>query len=403
MSTENKLMKARCRLLSVEPWYGSFLMLMFFKERPSVGTMGVRFINGGQVECSYNKEFTDNLDIKQLYGVLKHEVEHIVRLHPARRGDKQHYVFNVAADMCINGKRQRPKCCYDADGDIVVPMETAVWVPKDWDDNLTAEEYYKKLFKESEKNGGGGVGAEGCGGVGAEGSLGDFGDVMDDHGVWSENEVGADEARQAVKDMCDQATARAAGTAPGHLSDAIKDLEKPIVKWQQIFRNFTGRWCGNRRKTYARRNRRYDQFGTPGVSHHAAATVSIIVDTSGSISKKDLGQFFGEIDAIAHKTKVGVLQWDTKFCAFNEYKRNDWKKIEIKGRGGTSHFDEALQWLIEHGVVGDACVFFTDGYLADDWPQNRGIPMIFVITTDQPGPTWAEDGKAVTCRLNPGE
>lgn len=186
--------------------------------------------------------------------------------------------------------------------------------------------------------------------------------------------------------MVEQATEKSKGDVPGHLKEAINELNKPTVYWRAYLKNLLGTHVGNRRKTYSRRNRRNDRFGVPGISHHAAGKVSVVIDTSGSISKEDLSQFMGEIESICHRAKVSVLQWDHAFQGFSaSYRRGDWKKFEVHGRGGTDMV-APVEWLEEKGLIGDCMVMLTDGYCS--WPNQKSFPTIWAITTDEQGPDW---------------
>ena len=206
--------------------------------------------------------------------------------------------------------------------------------------------------------------------------------MMDDHGIWQESDASPEEARQIVRDMVQQARNQAKGNTPGHLKEAIEALNDPIVPWRAVLKQFQARHLGNRRHTFARRNRRRDAFGIKGVSRHAAARLSILIDTSGSISQDDLRQFFTEIEEITHRTKVNILMWDVAFCDFiPKYRRGDWRKIGVTGRGGTGSFDEAQDWLVKQGVMGDALIFLTDGCMnKEDFPKMKGVPIIVVLT-----------------------
>jgi predicted metal-dependent peptidase len=141
---------------------------------------------------------------------------------------------------------------------------------------------------------------------------------MDSHATWSQTDISEDEARQLVKDITDQATAKCQGNSPGHLTQVLKDLAKAVVHWRELLRQYIGNHVGNRRLTYSRRNRRQDTFGLPGISHHAAGRVCVIVDSSGSISDVELAQFFSEIEMISSRAKVHVLQWDYSFQGYGK-------------------------------------------------------------------------------------
>lgn len=440
MADADKLTRARCRIAIREPFYGHASMLMDWRESDmpwmpkEQRTMGVRIVQGGRIECLYYPPFVEKLTLEQLYGVVQHEIEHVIRLHVVRCGQRQPLLFNIAADMTVNGKKDNPRIGYKEDGKkIIFPTENAVFIPDDWPDDETAEFYYDKFPKieiemcncdgeegEGESAGDSGSGKDSKGGKDKKKDKGGDGDeddkddkktkkiggvklekcpkcgkwklkgnLIDDHSIWRQSDVSEDEARQVVKDMVDQASAKCQGNVPGHLEEAIKALNKPVVRWREIFRQLVGTYCGGRRITYARRNRRNDNFGIPGQSHHATAKVCVIVDTSGSIDTKMLEQFFTEIEAITYKTTVNVLQWDMEFQGFGRYKRGEWRKYKVHGRGGTS-MKAACEWAVKNGVQGDALVLLTDG--ETDWPDDLKIPFICVIANNREieGPKWGK-------------
>lgn len=465
-----KLMKARCRLMTREPWYGHIAMSMVWI--PSMmpwlpehrRTMGVRIVNGGEVQCLYYPPFVDSMTVRETFAVIQHEIEHIVRLHCIRVSHREPDAWNIAADMCVNGAKNKPRIGYheSTTNEIIVPLKgQIVWIPEDWPQDQTSEHYYDLLEKKQKQLGptcpncgrphkgqgqqsGGGSGKgkkkdkgqqgqQGQGGQGQGGQQpgqgqgqpgqgqgqgqpgegegeggggcptcgqeddgtyrygGISGKSVDDHSVWNQTDVSQDEARQVVKDMVDQATSKTQGHVPGHLVEAIQQLAKPVVRWRELLRYYLGKHVGNQRKTYSRRNRRHDRFGMPGISHHAAATVNVIVDTSGSIGKKELEQFFAEIDAIASRAKVNVLLWDHAFQGFSPYRRGDWKDFKVCGRGGTD-MAAPVQWLMDNKLIADVQVMLTDGVC--NYHEPCEFPMITVITTPEGttnGPGWGHE------------
>jgi len=419
----DNLMKARCRLMIREPFYGSIAMdmtwredKMEYKDVPEEDkTMGVRLTPTG-AECVYYKPFVEKLSVEELYTVVQHEIEHLVRLHCLRRDQRHHELFNVACDMSIHGHQSNPKIGYTEFGKKpVFPMaDQLCWVPDNEDPNLTAEEYYKRMLQKMPKlkctcGTSQGQGADGQGsGDGADqgdqnqgkgkkdkkskkGNDGNgncpihSGKLLDSHWIWDTSETNEDEARQIVNSMVQNAISKNQGSIPGHLLDAVQALSKPVVRWRELLRRYLGQHVGNRRPTLARRNRRNDSFGVKGVSHHAAATVNVIVDTSGSIGQEELGKFFAEIDAISSRAKTSVLQWDHEFQGFAQYRRGNWKKFKVNGRGGTD-MAAPYKWLEDNGKIADVQIMLTDGHC--NWADSKGYPVITCITTEQSGPDW---------------
>lgn len=382
MNLGEKLMKARCRLLTREPWYGHIAMGMTWialPEEADCKTMGVRIVNGGDMQCVYNPHFVEELTLEELYAVVQHEIEHLVRLHCVRIDFRDTRAWNIAADMCVNGRKSNPRIGYKdpiANRTIIPHIDDIVWIPDSWPDNETVEQYYERLT------------GKGCGNqalalsvahsVRTEAVTGPA-RALDDHQVWRESNVGLDEARQVVRDLVSQATEKCQGNSPGHLREVIAKLNNPIMNWRQLLKHHLGKHVGNRRTTYSRRNRRRDQFGVPGISRRAAANVNVIVDTSGSISTEDLRQFFAEIESISCRAKTAVLQWDTVFQGWSAYRRGCWKSMAINGRGGTD-MAAPVKWLIDNRKVADVQIMLTDGF-CNYLPGNQvRFPVITVIT-----------------------
>ena len=114
--SNNRLEKARCLLLTHEPWYGHVAMNMTWIETSIVRTMGVRVVHGGDVQCLYNPLFVKELTVPEICFVIQHEVEHVVRCHCLRNGLSDRLTFNVAADMVVNGSKSLPRIGITTDG-----------------------------------------------------------------------------------------------------------------------------------------------------------------------------------------------------------------------------------------------------------------------------------------------
>lgn len=415
----DKLMRARCRLMTREPWYGHMAMSIEWKpsemgwvKDEARRTIGMKITSTGVVQAFYNPQWVENTDLRIIFGVIEHAINHLIRLHTLRTGGREEEAWNLATDMAVNGAKRDPYIGYlEEDGTRILPDKDMVFVPQNWPVNESAEKYYEMLNKGDAKQkpqsqppmAGGGDDDEdedGQGGAppmsgqpgqdqnkkpGTYSHNGFEGKCLDDHEAWNQSDISEDEARQIVHDMAKEAADKSQGHMPGHLKQILEALSKPVVRWRELLRQFLGTHVGNRRPTYSRANRRRQEFGFKGVSRHAASTVSVIVDTSGSISDKDLEQFFAEIEAIAYRAKVFVLQWDHAYQGYARYRRGDWKRITVNGRGGTD-MAAPVDWLEKNSQIGSVMVMLTDGYC--QWPHRRGFPALFCITTDQTAPDW---------------
>ena len=414
-SAEDLVMKARCRMLVMNPWYGTMASLMEWTQNEDVRTMGVRMKHGGRVECLWSKKFVEAIgDVDALMSVVVHEIEHIVRMHVVRHGARDHQLSNVATDMCVNGTESRPHIdglpmipIFDEKGD-KIGEGSPYYFPDDEKELPTDsayEEVYDWLDKKREK-----IFIEGdCGASDLhsdskkqpkKGQKVIKGTTVDDHSIWDKSEIGEDEARQVVKDMVDQATKKA-GSAPGHLTDAIKALQDPKVNWKYLLKQFCGRCLGGKRKTYARRNRRIDLFGFPGKSNHSTVPLLIGVDVSGSVASnpKMLEQFFSEIEQMSHQFKITLSLWDAKVqMPATRYHRGDWRKIKALGGAGTNPIF-FFEYLKEESLLHNVLIILTDGDF-NEWPEPVPTPCLWAIASHKAGSVKAPWGQTIDIDLD---
>jgi len=419
-----QIREAVCRLLlqTEHVWYGAFANQLEIHPSPNVPTMGV-YIRDNQPVLLYNKEWTGKLTDQQVQCVIMHEIEHIVRLHCVRFLGMND-MLNIATDMVINGTRKSPALVVQDDGKTHGLPEGAVFIPDDWTKS-SSEEVYAKLrqwrkehvvnAKHDPKKGQNGQDAKHgqCGQEGKEGKdgankghqggahkgcpacqgkggpgcpvcgTGKGHQGMDDHTGW--DDANAENVRQVIKKLTEEST-KAAGGAPGHLTDAIKLLNKVIIDPKSILRNHVARELGGRRPTLKRRSRRIPKFGIPGHSRRNRARLIVFIDTSGSISNKDLSDFFGIIERFTdHVSKIEVIQFDVGTTKRTAYRRGEWKKIKIIGRGGTD-VDQAFD-QVKDITNKDVVVALTDGYFIQP-AKPRPWNMYWAITKGGQNPDW---------------
>ncbi len=375
----DKLMNARCRLMIKSPWYGSFCINMTWLKSEmewlstEKKTMGVRIVNGSDVQCLYYEPFVDSLSVEELCGVIQHEIEHIVRCHCIRVGSRDKELANIAADMAVNGKRSSPRIGYaDNMNNLILPMGgNIVWVPESLPDDETLEYYYEIL----DTHGSSGMTKDDHGFM-----------SFDDHSIWDQTDLSSDDVRQVVKALVDDVSSRNPGSIPGHLVEHINSLSNPIIRWRDFFKNIVNRYVGMKRKTFSKLNRTRQVFGVPGVTKRAGAKINVIVDVSFSVDYDMLKQFFAEIESMSCNSKIYVLQWDCKYVSYNLYRKGDWKNIDVGGRGGTD-MGAPIKYLIENRLVGDLQILLTDGFCT--YSDDCGINLITVITRNYSNkPSW---------------
>ena len=120
--------------------------------------------------------------------------------------------------------------------------------------------------------------------------------------------------------------------------------------------------------------------------------IAVAIDTSGSMSDKDIQYAFNEIFHLlsSYKFTITIIQCDAKINRVDFIsKKRDLKDINIQGRGGTC-FTPVFEYLnnIKNGTRPDILVYFTDGYGERYIDKNlmnslRTLKTIFVICNNQ--------------------
>ena len=358
----NLVAKASKSLIFSEPFYGLFLVGLNKIYSDKIPTAGVSK-NGINAQLTINGDFFIGLNEKHRIGLLKHELLHISFGHLLSRdryADKK--LFNIAADLEIN---QYIDPDYLPEGGITMDSFPELDLPE----RAGTNEYYK-LLEQAKQDG-------------TSPSLDDMlgqmnGTTPQCHATWEEFEDLPEAEKKLIQKQIEhqvkenaELTEKRQGNIPGELADLIKRLrhvEPAKFNWKAYLRRFVGNSSVVYTKKLRRKyNKRY--FGNPGLKIKFKNHICVGVDTSGSVSNKELQEFFSELSHM-HKTghKITIVQCDTKINSIKEFNpKCDW---EIHGRGGTS-FQPVIDHYNEDGRY-TALIYFTDGeaYTPDDCPKN---------------------------------
>ena len=98
MKQLNNLEKAKVRLSMMEPFFATILMKYPLRESKLVPIAAVT----PKGEILYNPEGIKDYSVDQLVFILCHEVLHVVYMHALRRGNRNHFLYNIATDAVIN-------------------------------------------------------------------------------------------------------------------------------------------------------------------------------------------------------------------------------------------------------------------------------------------------------------
>jgi predicted metal-dependent peptidase len=178
--------------------------------------------------------------------------------------------------------------------------------------------------------------------------------------------------------------AAAAAKRAGRFSaeyEALTDVATSQVDWRDRFRiSFDGLLRGE--VSWARPNRRFVQYGLylPGWRRVGPGRIAYVLDTSGSISARELAVYTAAVLGILEETgpeEIALIQCDAQVRHVDYLQPGDiFDRIAVHGRGGT-RFQPAFDWIAESGLAFSAIVYATDLDCMDK-PQDPGLPVIWL-------------------------
>lgn len=187
-----------------------------------------------------------------------------------------------------------------------------------------------------------------------------------------------------------QMGAKLAGAPIGEFMERYVELElAPKIRWQNLLKHYLVASL-NKVTTYSRPDKRFISRGNilPGpkpLDPDKINGIKICIDTSGSISDKDIAIALGQVDQIlkTYKADAEVIYWDTSVRNVGDFStRKELLKVIPKGGGGTDincifEYFDSKKCKVKPKVV----LVFTDGYFGslDEKYVNKYKNNIWVV------------------------
>lgn len=357
-----RISKAKTALILEHPFIGSVALNMPMSIDNSVPTAAT---NGKRV--LFNEEFCNELSDEELKFLVAHECMHPMLEHNFRRGERDAYKWNQAADYVIN------KLLTD-EGIGKMPAQGLL------DDNIykqgggTSDGIFNLLPdtpEDGQGNGGQGQPLDSC-----------------EDGQGSPAEVSQQQAEWKVKVAQAAQSAKMMGKMSAGLERLVDEILKPKVDWRDVLQRFVVK-CRSDQRSWARPNRRFLSQGLylPSVSGESLGEIAFAVDCSGSIGQDEINQFASEITTVwqdQKPTKVHVIYFDSEVSHYDEFGQDDEPIVKPHGGGGTA-FSPVFKYMTEHGIEPVACIFLTD-LCCDDFGDAPDYPVLWVSTHDDKAP-----------------
>lgn len=358
---EHAVKHARAQLVLSHPFFG-YLAL----RQQLVPTTDMPTLMTDSDTIFYNPDFIVNYcdgDIRM--AAIAHEVMHAATLTTMRRAGRDHRLWNMASDHAINIilKDARFKI---GDGWLCDEKRFA---------GLTADAIYNILAKEkaqeskSDDQDGTGEGKEGQGHQHEDGC----GWVSEK----DKRQLSSSEAR-AIESEMRTAVAQAAqaakmqGRLPGALGRFVNQFINTQTDWRTILQHLAEKITYDD-YSWMHPDPVYMQSGftIPSLHKPTLGPAVLVIDTSGSISQRELNVFASEVSAVLAKAQpecVYILYVDTRVTKVEEYTPHDLPlNLKAKGGGGT-RFTPAFNWVKQRGIQPSALIYFTD-LCCTDYPS----------------------------------
>lgn len=348
--------KAKISILLNDPFYASLLMPMQLIEDNSIKTA----CTDGSV-IRYNSSFVNKLSEKERRFLLLHELFHILFLHHLRLNGRNLSIHNIACDYIINDALKNS-------GEELV--KGSLIDNRFKSSSMTSDQVYAILIKNMKNE------------DTNETKDAGIGDVESPSGLTNENKG---EFEQKLKGRIASArmVAQQAGKMPGYLTEMVNELLTPVVNWKAELSSFIQEKC-NTDYTFLIPNRKYtgSNIIMPSLNDFKNKRIIIIIDSSGSVDKKLLSEFMGEVKSVNcdFGIKSDIIFADTKvrgnLMDLDDIER--FEDIEIKGGGGTS-YEDSFKWVLDREEDYGGIIYFTDGFFSDFSPVEIDIPILWAV------------------------
>ena len=355
-TNENIQRKLSAALLQIRAKSPFFATLSLYAELISRDDIDTAATDGQNVY--YNPGYIDSLTQSQLAGLLMHEILHAALLHVTRRGARNPTLWNIAADIVVNGAIREQ-------GDFDLPHGA---IEDEQCEELSAEEVYELLIKEK---------------------------IVINIDLLVVDLLPNDAQSPNVKSKADVETywhsARAQAIVVDRKYGNSKIMGSEALGWQRElwaleefrldWRSLLWRYLSHTPVDYSGFDRRFIGQGLYlDALEGEIFKGHIAVDTSGSVSDKELKDLMSEIEGIL--SSYPHVECDLYFADSDLYGPYSLEKGSAmpkpKGGGGTS-FIPFFNKIIEEDSIGDeVCIYFTDGY--GEFPRKElEIPVLWVV------------------------
>ena len=345
----------------------------------------------------FNYDFVETLTNEQFLLIVAHEICHFVFEHCLRIGDRDPMLWNIAVDYVSNLLLyyQFNNMKFFLNGIVFDDSWKSSNVEEHKFGGMVAETVYEELKKDPDNPWCKNLAMRDIMVSIAEEMLnnGEFTDIRDRRIPLPKNDGSGDKHSQEMRDYVRRALteaftlAKSQGTLPSNFERAIQKLLKPKVDWvtalrQKVRMGVTS--LSKRDYTFSRPSRKFpdEDFIYPGMVGPDSPKIGYAIDTSGSMSEKDLTLALSELESIRKQFSAKVYFVDCDADVHSSRWLNPFEPLpRLRGGGGTD-FYPVFEHLKAKKIKLDYCVFFTDGYGNFGPNDQKNYDVLWVMTSD---------------------
>jgi hypothetical protein len=329
VSAEDRIAASVLRIRARMPFFGA---LALFVEHVVSAQVPTAATDGRTV--FFNPEFAASLKPSELDAVMVHELLHAALLHQTRRARRDPRLWNIAADIVVNGIIRTEKHLALPDGAVVDPVLA----------KFEVEEVYERLLGSKREFVFEWIGAD----------LLEPGD-----GSHECAEALRAHWRDAIRHAQTLVESVAGGKVPRGMLRHVGQVTDPPLDWRTLLWRFLVRTPVD----FAGFDRRFIGRGMY-LEELAGETVRVrvAVDTSGSISSAELGVFLSEVREIL--SLYPGLEGELYFAdsaLYGPYEFSEEGMRRSRGGGGTSFVPFFRRMELE-GDGNGVLIYLTDGH-----------------------------------------
>ena len=339
----------------------------------------------------YNSRFIKMLKPREIEFLFGHEVLHCVYDHFGRRGERDHQVWNIANDYCVNADLKKHRV-----GEFITSVPCLYEAKYD---NMSSEEVYDELMKNVQKINldqlidmllDDHLDGDDNEGEGSDGD-GEGGDTKPGKGKGRPKLT--EEEKQQIRDEIKEAVLSAAqtcsaGDLPAGVKRMIQDLTEPKMNWRELIRqqiqstiksDFT--WMRSSRKGW------HMDAIMPGMKTNDAIDIVCFLDMSGSVGEDQARDFLAEVKGIMEtfdNYRIHIACFDTEVYNPEQYDSDNLEDIseyQLAGGGGTM-FESMFDYMKKAEIEPKKLIVFTDGYPCGSWGDPNYCDTTWIIHGD---------------------